>query len=795
MTPPPSVQIERQGGGLHRLPVFLRYGLFTAFFLLSLRFVAVYLCHLPWGLSVTGVFGVLTLGFVSWVRLRWVLIAFLVGIPLVGGLQATGLIMPVPLLSFSFAVVYIAWFLRRVLRTKESLEPPSVIGEMADILAALVIISLVMSFQPYPADFVLRRIGALSVLGLDDVFWSIDASYILLQGLFFYRILELEMSGQKFRETVVSVLYGQAAVIVLFSSLHLFFHIPHTFHYTTYGIFSPFKDAHSYGSYLVFLLFFFLNLVRTGQGRQKTIAAIPACFMAVFIAFSGSRITWITAALVGVSFLLYVLGKRGRILLVSAIVAPLILINLFPGALQRSDNDYLKRLGSVVVFEGYVTRDLNKNLSGRLQWWSRAMNILAKEPATGIGIGAFYRVSPLYDSQLSDSSSQENTHNYYVQLATEVGIPALLLFAGILIFTFKAGFRALARSDSTGKGVVAGLLVGLGAYLITMLTSHPLLLSDQQFLFWSSIAFVTTAYHVSGGGGLWQVPRLHTRLLLGLLVVITLAGYAHRIAEGEDRPGIGEYGFYEDDKAIGRGMRWTAKTSGVRVYGKTSIMRLNVYAAPQNIGPEGLLLTVSVNDQRLDRIRFTEPGKKRLHYYLPSLKDRTVTIRTNVDRTFNPYRLGLTGELAMNREQGVAVGVSFPENMPAHDIGFYAGESWAGEKEGKAPRGKPLRFRWTGMQASMNVQRRFREGGALFLMCAHPDIDRDPVVVEITRDGALLRRETFSDHRWKKVVIEAEEVAGAEALTLRVSRTWNPKSEGVSDDDRDLGVAVRVVRP
>ncbi|MBN1547835.1 MAG: O-antigen ligase family protein [Syntrophaceae bacterium] len=778
------------------MPVFFRYGLFMAFFLLSLRFVAVYLYHLPWVLTVLGIFGVLMLGLISWVRLRWVLIAFLVGIPLVSGLQAAGFIIPAPLLSFSFAAIYIAWFLRRVLWTKESLEPLSVIGEMADILAALVIISLVMSFQPYPVDFVLRRIGALSILGQGDLFWSIDASYVLLQGLFFYRILEIEMNGQKFRETVVSILYGQAAIIVLFSSLHLFFHIPDTFHYGTYGIFSPFGDAHSYGSYLVFLLFFFLSLIRTGNGRQKTMASILACCLVVFIAFSGSRMTWITVALIGVPFLLYVLGKWGRIVLVSGIVVPLILINLFPGALQRSDNGYLTRLSTVLVFKGYITRDLDENLSGRLLWWSRARNILAEEPATGIGIGAFYRVSPLYNSQLSHSRTQENAHNYYVQLATELGIPALLLFMGVLIFTFKAGFRALARSDSTGTGVVAGLLVGLGAYLFTLFTNHSLILSNQQFLFWSIIAFITTSYHASGGGGFWHVPRLYTHLLLGLLIVITLVGYAHRITEGEDRPGINEYGFYEYDTAIGMGMRWTAKTSGVRVYGKTPVMRLTVYAAPQNIGPEGLLLTVYVDDQVLDRIRFTKPGKKNLHYYLPLLKGRMVAIRTQVDRTFNPYRLGLTGDLKKHREQGVAIGaVLFPEVMPAHDVGFFAGESWAGEKEQNASGMRSDRFRWTGMRASMNVQRKFRKGGTLFLMCAHPDIDKDPVIVEITCDGALLRRETFTDHRWKEVVIKAEEVEGADALTFRVSRTWNPKSEGVSDDTRDLGVAVRGVGP
>ncbi len=789
----PSSLFEKESGIFHQMLIFFRYGLFIAFFLLSLRFVVVYLCHLPLVLSVAGICGVLAVGIISWVRLSWVLFAFLVGIPFVSGLQTTGFIIPAPLLSFSFAVIYMTWFLRRVLWTKDSFEPRSVIGNIADVLSALVMISLVMLFQSYPADFVLRRIWALSVLTQNDVFWGIDASHILLQGLFFYRILEIEINAQKFWGTVVSVLYAQATIIIFFSLLHLLFHIPDTFHYKTFGIFSPFGDAHSYGSYLLFLLFVFLNLIRTGNGRQKTTPTVLACFLAVFIAFSGSRITWITMVLIGLPFLFYLLGKRGRIVLVSAIVVPLILINLFPGALQRSNNGYLERFSTVVLFKGYFTRDVNTNLTGRLLWWTRSLNILEEQPATGIGIGSFYRVSPLYNTQEFEKSahSHENAHNYYLQLATELGIPALLLFLGILFFTFKAGFRTLARSDSRGKSLVSGLLVGFGAYLITMLTSHPLVLSSQQFLFWSIPVFLVTAYHTSGGGNLWKVPRLYAHMLLGLLVLVMLAGYAHRIGKGGNLLGSSEYGYYEYDTTIGKGMRWTMGMSGVRVDGKTSIIGLNVFAAPQNIGQEGLLLTIFVDDQMLDRIHFIKKGKKSLYYYVPSLKDRMVEIRTRVNHTFNPYRLGLTRDLKKNREQGVAVSpVTFLRIMPLDGVGFYDWESWEGKKGHGWPEDIPPEFRWTGMRASMNLQREFKKGGALFLMCAHPEIDKDPVVVEIMCDEDLVRRETFTDNRWKKVAIKAEEVKGSKVLTFRVSRTWNPKLAGISDDGRDLGVAV-----
>ena len=773
--------------------VLFRHCLFIAFFLLSVRFVAVYLGHLPLMLSVAGITGVLVLGAFTWIRLRWVIIGFLAGVPFVSGLQTTGLIIPAPLLSFSFGVIYSTWFFRRVVWKRDTLEPRSVIGNMADILSALVIISLVMSFQPYPADFVLRRIWGLSVLAQKDIFWSIDASYIFLQGLFLYRILQIELDVKTIHGTAVSIIYAQTAIIILFSALHLFFHIPHTFHYVNFGIFSPFDDAHSYGSYLAFLFFVFLSLAITGNGRRRMISAIFSCFIAFFIMFSGSRVTWITVGLIGLCYLLFILKKRWRIVLISSIFAPLILVNLFPGPLERSENGYLKRLSTVVLFKGYVKRDVNTNLSGRLLWWSRAKNILAEEPAAGIGIGSFYRVSPLYTPREYEKRSQveENAHNYYIQVATEVGIPPLLIFLGLMFFTFKAGLLALVQCNTKAKGLISGLLLGLAAYLVTMMTSHPLLLSNQQFLFWSIISFVVISYHASGGGLLWKVPRPYTHLLLGLLAVATLVGYAGRIAEGEDRPGISEYGHYEYDREIGSGMRWTAKTSGVRVYGESPVIGLTAYAAAHNIGPEGLKLSIFLDDQLLDCVSFVKSGKKFLYYYLPSIEGRNTMIRTQVDHTFNPYRLGLTRDLKKNRVQGVAVSpVTFLRIMPTEGLGFYDWQTFEGDEVPYGLHKAAHRFRWTGMQASMNLQKEFMEGGSLFLMCRHPHIERDPVDVEIMSDGKLLRRETFSDHKWKTVVIESQEVKAAEVLTIRVSRTWNPGLEGISDDGRDLGVAV-----
>jgi hypothetical protein len=79
-------------------------------------------------------------------------------------------------------------------------------------------------------------------------------------------------------------------------------------------------------------------------------------------------------------------------------------------------------------------------------------------------------------------------------------------------------------------------------------------------------------------------------------------------------------------------------------------------------------------------------------------------------------------------------------------------------------------------------------------MCAHPGIDKDPVRVEIIGDDGVIREGVFKDNQWKRVLLEADELSGSKVLTFQASRTWNPKLAGISEDTRDLGVAVAVLR-
>ena len=139
------------------------------------------------------------------------------------------------------------------------------------------------------------------------------------------------------------------------------------------------------------------------------------------------------------------------------------------------------------------------NVESRIFVCKRALHIIRTYPITGSGVGTFYRISPFYDEETCPykkwPEGRENAHNYYAQFCADLGIPAFLLFLGVIVGAYRKGFRRLSLYEESGlKNLLKGLMFGLSAYLITMVGGHPLVLSSQQFLFWFAIAVISINY-------------------------------------------------------------------------------------------------------------------------------------------------------------------------------------------------------------------------------------------------------------------------------------------------------------
>ncbi|MDO5579569.1 MAG: O-antigen ligase family protein [Planctomycetia bacterium] len=141
-----------------------------------------------------------------------------------------------------------------------------------------------------------------------------------------------------------------------------------------------------------------------------------------------------------------------------------------------------------------VFTEAGKSLGYRLEYWITSLKMIADHPFFGIGPGNFQTMYPYY--MLSQSSEiVADPHNFAFEIATNFGIPALILFllfaAQIGILFFKKGSPE--ESDSTEyrlsrPALIGGFLGGIVVFLVSFITSAPV---DYFFifLFWIALAF------------------------------------------------------------------------------------------------------------------------------------------------------------------------------------------------------------------------------------------------------------------------------------------------------------------
>jgi len=473
--------------------------------------------------------------------------------------------------------------------------------------------------------------------------------------------------------------------------------------------------------------------------------------------------------------------------------------------------------------------------------------MVKQHPFTGTGIGTYFIVSNQYQDKTYKKYRffKENAHNYYLQIASELGVFALLLWLLIIFISFKRGLRYLSfGTDTKEQNFVSGLLFGLAAYLLTMLTGHPLLLVSQQLFFWFYVAILAISSNFitirEADNSLISKTAIKykysTHLIILLLGGLFFWSYAYLTPRSD------QYGFYKFESNVESfkdksselifKWNWTMKEAQIDLLAASDILRLHVTAGKLNSTlPEGLKLNLFINDQLLDSIHFINGGSKILSYYVPDIKNTDIVLKLQVSRTFNP---SLLGESSDNRDLGVQICVernyetwpplynglpiiqadnvilnktayivqnkntkiNFPirlflNRLPLKGTGLYQNEKWPA---GALPEGfndNPAEVRWTGMRASIPLSERLKEeGGQIFLMAAHPDIQQNNVQMTVLADEQVIREETFSDNSWKKLSFIPEDLAETEILTFKLDRTWNPKLSGLSEDTRDLGAAV-----
>lgn len=202
-----------------------------------------------------------------------------------------------------------------------------------------------------------------------------------------------------------------------------------------------------------------------GRGRSPVVRlaaglAVPLCVAGIFLSLSRGGLVALGAMLIAGT----VFAGRWRLAMA------LILVAVVTGGVI-----YFTELAPLPARERVTTTNGG---TGRSDLWTVGLRMVRAHPVTGVGVGNFQAVSADYVLQpgatmradLIFSAAPKVTHNTYLEIMSETGVPGLLLFlaaiASCLGCALKAARIWAARGDPAMEALARGVFLGLVGMLV-----------------------------------------------------------------------------------------------------------------------------------------------------------------------------------------------------------------------------------------------------------------------------------------------------------------------------------------
>ncbi|MEA1922986.1 MAG: O-antigen ligase family protein [Pseudomonadota bacterium] len=196
--------------------------------------------------------------------------------------------------------------------------------------------------------------------------------------------------------------------------------------FALFAVWRHWRSWRAHGSVIRLLLFLGLLLVALAALALLFMNYSRTAIMALLVEVLALPLVWLLSKKDGESDRG---GKRrrwGRALLGSLLLVVLIssLIMVFPDSRKRAVSSYHK----------FKRGGLSRVLEARYYHWGNTLVMIKERPLLGLGLGNWRFSYPLYAASFKRDPLHNykvqirKTHNDYLQLAAECGIPALLLF-------------------------------------------------------------------------------------------------------------------------------------------------------------------------------------------------------------------------------------------------------------------------------------------------------------------------------------------------------------------------------
>ncbi|MGH9256106.1 MAG: O-antigen ligase family protein [Vicinamibacterales bacterium] len=349
--------------------------------------------------------------------------------------------------------------------------------------------------------------------------------------------------------------------------------------------------------------------------RRRGIAIVVLLVIVPALWLTGSRTSLVA---MGAGLLILGMAQRGRLMTRPQLAAAGVLMSLLVIA------------GAATVdWQSDVPGSAARSASLRSQFMQTSGRMFASAPVFGVGIGRYFdRSAEFMPADVRALYGNENAHNYFAQQFAELGVVGGALFlwlAGALVATGWSVVRT-----SGGDAAPVGVFAAVGAYLLTCLTGHPLLVPEATLPFWVAAGALTG--RVDRGERRWTTARHMLAAVAGLVLAAGVAREAVVYARATVAPP--EYGFHgQETAADGSAFRWMTRHGVTYVSNDMGFVRLRLHA-PDLQMTRPLVIETAIAGVVVDRREI--PLGRWVSYDIPSRRSPTAFFR-RVDLRANQW--------------------------------------------------------------------------------------------------------------------------------------------------------------
>lgn len=582
-----------------------------------------------------------------------------------------------------FWVFFWAWLFRYAFShhrwsTRHRMFQPMTLFALIVLVSGLVTVFRFTNFAPlFSSGFRDVLVNVYGVRAGGAVMSSIFSGLSYLSGFLFFLVVFNTIKTREFLTKILWTLSLSASLTFLFGFIqnHHSLKFGNSPFFVAMGrINSTFKDPNSFGLFVAAFIPVLIGLGLSDKKRRPVWGILLILALLVFPPI-GSRSAMLGLGLGLVLFLFLSLmtakisQKKRWTYLILVVIVFCVVTGIFM-ITAKGSNLYLRIQQNLSLI--FKPSTLNQVVDvGRMEFWRTAVELMRNYPLGGVGLGAFIIELPNYTKLRGYAAGHtDSAENYYLQIASEMGLIGLLVGLWLLFEVFRM-LRTNLRSlgdEGPDRFILFGLTAALLVVFVNLFFHSYIGAFDVKYFVWLLVGLAclfprldgpAQVFSASSGRRFW----ISAGIVLIAFAAVQLWNSTHSLSLVQTTLRLDleqNFGLYPEEVDAQEGkFNWTHQEAGISFENKRQPVIVPLRATHPGIDRYPVKVQIFRTDAVFNRAELIEEidlnsAQWFFYEYSPgTLSDARIFLKFQVDRVWQPWKLQGVPD---RRWLGIAIG-------------------------------------------------------------------------------------------------------------------------------------------